>query len=81
MKKITSILFLLLFTSSVFAAKLYTGGEKYEKVGQFVVVRLRGLAPESDPQSSEKYEKSRPVRSGEASRISFTGCDTFAEDL
>ena len=33
MKKITSILFLLLFTSSVFAAKLYVGGEKYEKDG------------------------------------------------
>ena len=31
MKKITTILFLLLFTSSVFAAKLYTGGEKYEQ--------------------------------------------------
>ena len=31
MKKIISILFLLLFTSSVFAAKLYTGGEKYEQ--------------------------------------------------
>ena len=31
MKKLTSILFLLLFTSSVFAAKLYTGGEKYEQ--------------------------------------------------
>ena len=33
MKKLTSILFLLLFTTSVFAAKLYTGGEKYEKNG------------------------------------------------
>ena len=31
MKKLISILFLLLFTSSVFAAKLYTGGEKYEQ--------------------------------------------------
>ena len=31
MNKIITILFLLLFTSSVFAAKLYTGGEKYEK--------------------------------------------------
>lgn len=31
MKKLTSILFLLLFTSSVFASKLYTGGEKYEQ--------------------------------------------------
>ena len=33
MKKLTSILFLLLFTSSVLAAKLYVGGEKYEKDG------------------------------------------------
>ena len=33
MKKLISILFLLLFTSSVLAAKLYTGGEKYEKDG------------------------------------------------
>ena len=33
MKKLISILFLLLFTSSVFAAKLYVGGEKYEKDG------------------------------------------------
>ena len=31
MKKLTSILFLLLFATSVFAAKLYTGGEKYEQ--------------------------------------------------
>ena len=31
MKKVISILFLLLFASSVFAQKLYTGGEKYEK--------------------------------------------------
>ena len=31
MKKLISILFLLLFASSVFAAKLYTGGEKYEQ--------------------------------------------------
>ena len=31
MKKVISILFLLLFASSVFAAKLYTGGEKYEQ--------------------------------------------------
>ena len=31
MNKITTILFLVLFTSSVFAQKLYTGGEKYEK--------------------------------------------------
>ena len=33
MKKITTLIFLLLFTSSVFAQKLYTGGEKYEKEG------------------------------------------------
>ena len=31
MNKIITILFFLLFTSSVFAAKLYTGGEKYEQ--------------------------------------------------
>ena len=31
MNKIIRILFLLLVSSSVFAAKLYTGGEKYEK--------------------------------------------------
>ena len=31
MKKLINILFLLLFTSSVFEAKLYTGGEKYEQ--------------------------------------------------
>ena len=31
MKKIITTLFLLLFASSVFAQKLYTGGEKYEK--------------------------------------------------
>jgi len=31
MKKIITALFLLLFASSVFAQKLYTGGEKYEK--------------------------------------------------
>ena len=31
MKKLISILFLFMFASSVFAAKLYTGGEKYEK--------------------------------------------------
>jgi len=31
MKKLISILFLMMFASSVFAAKLYTGGEKYEK--------------------------------------------------
>ena len=33
MKKITTLIFLLLFTSSVFAQKLYTGGENYEKEG------------------------------------------------
>ena len=33
MNKIITTLFLLLFASSVFAAKLYTGGEKYEKDG------------------------------------------------
>ena len=31
MKKIITTLFLLLFASNVFAQKLYTGGEKYEK--------------------------------------------------
>ena len=31
MKKLTTIIFLLLFTTSVFGAKLYVGGEKYEK--------------------------------------------------
>ena len=31
MKKIITALFLLLFASSVFAQKLYVGGEKYEK--------------------------------------------------
>ena len=33
MKKLISILFLLLFSTSVFGAKLYVGGEKYEKEG------------------------------------------------
>ena len=33
MNKIITTLFLLLFASSVFAAKLYVGGEKYEKDG------------------------------------------------
>ena len=33
MKKLTTIIFLLLFTTSVFGAKLYVGGEKYEKDG------------------------------------------------
>ena len=31
MKKLTTIIFLLLFSTSVFGAKLYVGGEKYEK--------------------------------------------------
>jgi len=31
MKKIITALFLILFASSVYAAKLYTGGEKYEQ--------------------------------------------------
>ena len=39
MKKLISILFLLLFSTSVFGAKLYVGGEKYEKEG---VVALSG---------------------------------------
>ena len=33
MNRIITTLFLLLFASSVFAAKLYVGGEKYEKDG------------------------------------------------
>ena len=33
MKKLISILFLLLFSTSVFGAILYVGGEKYEKEG------------------------------------------------
>ena len=33
MNKIITTLFLLLFASSVFAAKLYLGGEKYDKDG------------------------------------------------
>ena len=33
MKKLISILFLLLFSTSVFGANLYLGGEKYEKEG------------------------------------------------
>ena len=33
MKKLIRILFLLLFSTSVFGAKLYVGGEKYEKEG------------------------------------------------
>ena len=31
MKKFLTIIFLLLFSTSVFGAKLYVGGEKYEK--------------------------------------------------
>jgi hypothetical protein len=33
MKKILTIIFLIVFSTSVFASKLYTGGEKYEKDG------------------------------------------------
>ena len=33
MKKLLITFFIILFASSVFAAKLYTGGEKYEKDG------------------------------------------------
>tara|TARA_E500000318_G_scaffold78742_1_gene73618 strand:- start:322 stop:627 length:306 start_codon:yes stop_codon:yes gene_type:complete len=33
MKKILTIIFLIIFSTSVFASKLYTGGEKYEKDG------------------------------------------------
>jgi len=33
MKKLLITFFMILFASSVFAAKLYTGGEKYEKDG------------------------------------------------
>ena len=33
MKKFLTIIFLLLFSTSVFSAKLYVGGEKYEKDG------------------------------------------------
>jgi len=33
MKKFLTIIFLLLFSTSVFGAKLYVGGEKYEKDG------------------------------------------------
>ena len=33
MKKLLTIIFTLCFITSVFAAKLYTGGEKYEKDG------------------------------------------------
>ena len=38
MKKLISILFLLLFSTSVFGAKLYVGGEKYEKVGVIALI-------------------------------------------
>ena len=40
MKKITTLIFLLLFTSSVFAQKLYVGGEKYEKDGVVALLLL-----------------------------------------
>ena len=33
MKKLITLTFLLLFTTSLFAQKLYVGGEKYEKEG------------------------------------------------
>ena len=33
MKKLTTLIFLCLFTTSLFAQKLYTGGEKFEKEG------------------------------------------------
>tara|TARA_S200002703_G_scaffold130809_1_gene118148 strand:- start:316 stop:621 length:306 start_codon:yes stop_codon:yes gene_type:complete len=33
MKKILTIIFLIILSTSVFAQKLYTGGEKYEKEG------------------------------------------------
>ena len=33
MKKLTILTFLLMFTTSLFAQKLYVGGEKYEKEG------------------------------------------------
>ena len=33
MKKLITLTFLLLFTTSLFAQKLYVGGEKYEKDG------------------------------------------------
>ena len=38
MKKLISILFLLLFSTSVFGAKLYVGGEKYEKDGVIALI-------------------------------------------
>ena len=38
MNKIITTLFLLLFASSVFAAKLYVGGEKYEKDGVIALI-------------------------------------------
>ena len=38
MKKLTTIIFLLLFSTSVFAAKLYVGGEKYEKDGVIALI-------------------------------------------
>ena len=38
MKKLTTIIYLLLFSTSVFAAKLYVGGEKYEKDGVIALI-------------------------------------------
>ena len=38
MKKLTTIIFLLLFSTSVFGAKLYVGGEKYEKDGVIALI-------------------------------------------
>ena len=38
MKKFLTIIFLLLFSTSVFGAKLYTGGEKYEKSGVVALI-------------------------------------------
>ena len=38
MKKLTTIIFLLLFSTSVFGAKLYVGGEKYEKAGVIALI-------------------------------------------
>ena len=38
MKKFLTIIFLLLFSTSVFGAKLYVGGEKYEKDGVIALI-------------------------------------------
>ena len=38
MKKFLTIIFLLLFSTSVFGAKLYVGGEKYEKAGVIALI-------------------------------------------